>query len=162
VGKHLYHLANLPKYKSKVTKELASKLMTAYGYMLFDIRHLDWNSDRKLILDKAKAPLEHRFNNHVYCDPSWCRSKRAANEGKIYTAPDHDPFYCKEKNSDMYFDLKKLFDLFTCEEVIKDSVHQEYVLPSLIQTLALKSFTQKSSNASEYPTSKRMYSQTFF
>ena len=123
VGKHLYHMANLPKYKSKVTKELASKLMTAYGYMLFNIRHLDWNKDRKLVMDKAKAPLEHRFNNHVYCDPSWCRSKRAANEGKIYTAPEHDPFYCKKNNSEMYIQLKELFDQFTCEDVIKDSVH---------------------------------------
>ena len=123
VGKHLYNLANLPKYKSKVSKALASKLMTAYGYMLFDIRQLDWNKDRKLIMDKAKAPLEHRFNNHVYCDPSWCRSKRASTEGKIYSAPDHDPFYCKEKHSEMYKQLKELFDHFTSEEIIQDSVH---------------------------------------
>ena len=74
-------------------------------------------------MDKAKDPLEHQFNNHVYCNPSWCHSKRAAAEGKIYTAPDHDPFYCKEKNSEMYFQLKELFDHFASEDVIQDLVH---------------------------------------
>ena len=59
VSKHLYNLAKLPRYKIKVSKEIASKLMTAYGYMLFDIRQLDWQKNRQLIMTKAKAPLEH-------------------------------------------------------------------------------------------------------
>ena len=44
-------------------------------------------------------------------------------EGKTYTAPDHDPFYSKEGNEEMYLQLKELFDHFTSEDVIQDSVH---------------------------------------
>ena len=71
--------------------------MTAYGYMLFDICQLDWQKDRELIMTKDKAPLEHQFNNHVHCDPSWCCFLQAEAEGKIYTAPNHDPFFPRKK-----------------------------------------------------------------
>ena len=93
----------------------------------------------------------------------------------------------------MYIQLKELFDQFTCEDVIKDSVHsantqKNEALNNVIACLCPKNkhlcgsltlltriciavtytnigfeeFYKKSSNASEYPTSKMIYSQTFF
>ena len=34
-------------------------------------------------VEAAKAPLEHLFNNHIYCG-DWCSVKRAERLGKTY------------------------------------------------------------------------------
>ena len=61
VGKHFYALAALSKTKSLVTTKLASKMKCAYGYMLYNVRSLNWEDDATTIKNMTKAPLEHCF-----------------------------------------------------------------------------------------------------
>ena len=70
-----------------------------------------------------KAPLEHRFGNHMYCDSKWCHFLKAEENGKFYTPPESDPFFCKQKEPSMYKQLKEIMEKFTSEEVIRESLH---------------------------------------
>ena len=97
--------------------------MVAYGYMLHDIRSLRWETDSKTIKRMTKAPLEHRFGNHTYCDKKWCRVLQAEEDGKCYTPPESDPFFCKNKEKLMYKQLKEIMVRFTSEQVIHESLH---------------------------------------
>ena len=91
--------------------------------MLHDIRSLRWETDSKTIKRMTKAPLEHRFGNHMYCDSKWCRFLKAEEDGKIYTPPESDPFFCKQTEPSMYKQLKEIMEKFTSEEVIRESLH---------------------------------------
>ena len=122
LGKNLYALASLPSSKSLVTKELAQKLMISYGYMLYQIRKMKWETDRDEIMRKVQAPLEHRFGNHCYCSDTWCRFLKAEKDGKTYTPP-AGSFYCKVADKPLYDELKPIFDRFTSAKVIVESVH---------------------------------------
>ena len=95
----------------------------AYGYMLYDIRSLNWEDDATTIKNMAKAPLEHRFGEHKYCSEKWCRVLQAKKEGKSYSPPASDPFLCKKKDKQIYEQLKEIFDKFTCEKILKESLH---------------------------------------
>mgnify|MGYP003323756702 CR=1 FL=1 len=122
VGKHFYSLAALSK-KSLVSTQLASKMKCAYGYMLYDIRSLNWEDDATTIKNMAKAPLEHRFGEHKYCSEKWCRVLQAKKEGKSYSPPALDPFLCKKKDKQIYEQFKEIFDKFTSEKILKESLH---------------------------------------
>ena len=91
--------------------------------MLHDIRSLRWETDSETIKRMTKAPLEHRFGNHMYCDSKWCRFLKAEEDGKIYTPPESDPFFCKQTEPSMYKQLKEIMEKFTSEEVIRESLH---------------------------------------
>ena len=97
--------------------------MVAYGYMLHDIPSLRWETDFSTIKRMVKAPLEHRFGNHAYCDKKWCRVLQAEEEEKFYMPPESDPFFCKNKDKLMYKQLKEIMVRFTSEEVIRESLH---------------------------------------
>ena len=78
--------------------------------MLHDIRSLRWETDSETIKRMTKAPLEHRFGNHMYCDSKCCRFLKAEEGGKIYTPPESDPFFCKQKEPSMYKQLKEIME----------------------------------------------------
>ena len=138
-GKNLYALASLPQSKSFVTKELAQKLTILYGYMLFSLRDKKWESDKEEIMRKVKAPLEHRFNNHCYCNHSWCRFLQALRDRKTYL-PSAGSFYCKVADRDLYNELKPFFDCFTSIEVIMESVKNSIEYNLLLDRLAIQRY----------------------
>ena len=84
---------------------MAQRIKEYWGAFLRQIRGLDWNKDQQSIKEKTKAPIEHTFNNHEYCDISWCYQLQADKEGLVYTPPDSRPFYDKEEDNKMYCQL---------------------------------------------------------
>ena len=82
---------------------------------------MDWSTERDKILKMAKAPLEHNFDNHVFCSDKWCQSLQAKTRGKDYFLA--TLYLSKSVNLDMYSQLKSVFDKFTLAEVTSESVH---------------------------------------
>ena len=37
----------------------------------------------------ANAPLQHIFDDHVYCNVQWCQKLKAQQEGKTYNHPEY-------------------------------------------------------------------------
>ena len=92
VGKHLYALAKLAKKLSKVDKALASRLKDCHGTFLKQVRGMCFETEKEDIMRRSKAPLEHTFNNHEFCNSSWCYKLQADKKGVPYTTPAHRPF----------------------------------------------------------------------
>ena len=84
---------------------------------------MNWEKDEKQILNKAKAPIEHVFDNHLYCSETWCYKLKAQKEGKVYHPPPNRPFYCKTKDSKMYKQLVTSLSRFQTSEALKESMH---------------------------------------
>ena len=104
-----------------VDKTIAQKLQCTYAFMLHDISKLDWSTERDKILKMTKVPLEHSFDNHVFCLDKWCQTLQAKARGRDYFPT--IPYLSKSVNLDMYDQFKSVFDKFTTPEVIPESVH---------------------------------------
>ena len=63
VAKHFYALASAPVSSSRVTNEHAKRMKKNWGYML----RQNINTPISEFLEKAKAPLQHSFNDHEHC-----------------------------------------------------------------------------------------------
>ena len=87
VTKHLYKLSSANKSESCVQKCDSERLRTGYGYMLHQISKLHPKDDAKEIKKRGRAVLEHMFNNHRYCDVSWCYVLQSRKNKTTYTPP---------------------------------------------------------------------------
>ena len=88
LASHAYKLA-LDK-NSQLSKVDAEKLKINFGYMFVGLRNLDPEKDKKEIIKRGKAILEHRFGNHKYCDIAWCYYLQAKVLKKRYKTPGED------------------------------------------------------------------------
>ena len=75
VRNYLHALAKLAKSKRNVDNHLVGKLVMVYDYMVFGLKELDWDTDQKLIMNKASASLEHRFNDAMFTSVVTSRRK---------------------------------------------------------------------------------------
>ena len=67
-----------PKAKTNLTASRVERLKRYIGYFLKQnraVKSLEW------FVKNASAPLEHLFNNHQYCDKSWCVWKESCENG---------------------------------------------------------------------------------
>ena len=76
VAKAIFVLAHLPKSISTCTNIDALRIKKYYGYMLKQSRMLTLDEIRV----RCKAVIEHLFDNHEFCDDSWCRPSRIEQE----------------------------------------------------------------------------------
>ena len=97
----------------------------------------------------TKALLEHRFGNHAYCDKKWCHILQAKEDGKCYTRPESDPFFCKKKEELMYKQLKEIKVRFTSEEVIHESLHWHSTQKNEAMNQVIAGLCPKNKNLSE-------------
>ena len=72
VAKAIFVLAHLPKSQSKCSNVDALRIKKYYGYMIKQARNLTIDELRQ----RCKAVIEHLFNDHTYCDLSWCKPKQ--------------------------------------------------------------------------------------
>mmetsp|Transcript_22377 Transcript_22377/g.32687 ORF Transcript_22377/g.32687 Transcript_22377/m.32687 type:complete len:274 (+) Transcript_22377:1478-2299(+) len=119
VGKYLYVLAVQPKKQAKLIKLFHFIFVTILMPCSKKIIHLDFKKDINLIQNQAKAPLEHVFDNHDYCDIAWCYKKKALEEGLEYSLPPNRPFYNKVSDAQLYDTLFR----FIQDNVLKESDH---------------------------------------
>ena len=93
IAKYFFQLAQKPLYQSPVTKDLALKMKQYFGYMLKQQRYNTLDEIRHA----SKAPLQHLFNDHNYCETSWCLAKRAKEQGLNYINRESPFLDLKEK-----------------------------------------------------------------
>ena len=74
-------------------------------------------------LNAAKAPLEHMFNNHTFCNVEWYNTLKAKADGKQYNHP--DKFICKStpNREKMHSQLSAITEKYGSELFIKQSAH---------------------------------------
>ena len=68
------------------------------GAMIKQVRKMNWPQDKEIIMRRTKAPIEHIFNNHEYCDINWCYALQERRDNKQYSPPPSRPFYDKTTN----------------------------------------------------------------
>ena len=61
------------KERFGLTKADCLRLKVNWGYML----KKKWGKTLKELKKASNAPLEHQFNNHQFCDSTWCHTLRA-------------------------------------------------------------------------------------
>ena len=123
VGRAIYELAKMKLADSTVNKETAKRIKLYWSQMLNQLRDLSIEKDWKLIEKIVRAPVDHIFNNHEYCDIAWCYAKQAAHNNQQYLPAKNRPFYCKNKDKKMYEQLIKAVSRFQTKEVIEDCLH---------------------------------------
>lgn len=123
IGKRLYALAMLPNSVAPVDKIDAEKIKCCWGYMLSSLRTMDPIKDKKEIVRKAKAVLEHRFNNHRFCDKSWCYYLQSKDSPFIYKRPKSKGYYTKQEEREKYECLKDELGRFMSYDVLCESIH---------------------------------------
>ena len=57
--------------QSQIKMIEALRIKKYIGYYIFQNRNKDFDT----FVQNAVAPIEHMFNGHSFCDPSWCSSK---------------------------------------------------------------------------------------
>ena len=82
VASKFYDLATARVSMSRLTKTHAARLKKDWGYVVAQ------NKTKPIeeFMLAAKAPVEHLFNNHLFCG-DWCDALKAAKEGKSYVHP---------------------------------------------------------------------------
>ena len=79
--------------------------------------------DVDIFVDKAKAVLEHLYDNHKYCDASWCMALKAKNEKKKYTPKVHWYSLKNEVEKKNYEQLSKITTKYGNEFYLRQSMH---------------------------------------
>ena len=74
VAKTIFMLANQPSTTSICTKVDALRFKKYFGYMIKQTR----TGTIEEMREKCMAVIEHLFDNHIYCDPKWCKPSRIA------------------------------------------------------------------------------------
>ena len=123
VGRAVYELALMGKSKSMVDKNLAKRMKQYWSKMLQQIKKLDPEKEWEEIERRVRAPIEHVFNNHEFCQESWCYSLKAQKEGKVYIPDTKRPFYCKDRDSKMYLQLKESLKKFQKKDNVRECLH---------------------------------------
>ena len=123
VGRAVYELATMSKSKSMVDKDLAKRLKKYWSKMLQQVKKLDLQEEWEEIDRRVRAPIEHLFNNHQFCQMEWCYALQAQKEGKIYTPDKRKPFYCKVKDKKMLDQLEESVRKFQTKENVKECLH---------------------------------------
>ena len=119
VGKAIYELAMKSKKESTVSKDLAKRIKYYWSCVLNQLRDLDIEADWEEIERKMRAPLEHLFDDHTYCDEEWCYSLQAKSGNHQYITPSNKHFYCKQKDEKMHHQLEKALERFKQEGMVK-------------------------------------------
>ena len=91
--------------------------------MLAQIRDLDPKTNNKEIINRAKAVLEHRFDNHIYCSIDWCYNLQARSLQQRHTKPKTGGYYTKAKENECYLALKSALEPFMKKELLVESMH---------------------------------------
>jgi len=112
------------KKESMVTKDLAKRIKYYWSCVLNQLRHLDVEEDWELIETKVKAPLEHLYNEHRYCDVEWCYALQAKRDNHQYIPPPNKPFYSKDEDGKMFKQLEQALLRFKEKSMVKDCLHQ--------------------------------------
>ena len=123
VGRAVYELAMLSKSKSMVDKNLAKRLKLYWSKMLQQVKKFDLQDDWEEIEKRVRAPIEHIFNNHLYCQETWCYALKAKNENKTYIPDDKRPFYCKVEDKKMYEQINESLSKFQTKENVRECLH---------------------------------------
>ena len=120
IAKYIFQLAKMPLSESPVTKDLALQMKKYFGYFLKQQRF----STLDQIRHASKAPLHHLFNNHQFCNVSWCLAKRAEENGDNYVNRDAPFLDMKDKKGAKIFSqLKEVCDRFTTDAKLSESLH---------------------------------------
>ena len=77
VGNGVYELAKQPLKVSMVRKPMAKRIKYYWGCVLNQVKDLKMETEWDKIVRRMKAPLEHLFDDHTYCDIEWCYSPQA-------------------------------------------------------------------------------------
>jgi hypothetical protein len=117
-------LRGIEKQALKVSKGINKvdciKLQCNFNYMvkqLKDAPESEW-------VNRGIAVLEHHFENHVYCDGSWCARK--SKSAKQLEAERRQPgryYRCKERDSEKYKLLKLIVDKYITIKKLKEVAH---------------------------------------
>lgn len=117
VAKHFYSIRTKPLSRARI---IARRMKKNWGYMIAQNK----NSTIEQFVAAAKAPLEHMFDNHVFCD-KWCAAKRVneTSNDRIYLHP--EGFLSKEKTDELkiYCDLQKITEKYGSEFFLMQSLH---------------------------------------
>jgi len=123
VGKAVYDLASMSKKKSMVDNNLALRLKKYWSKMLQQVKKLDLEEDWKQIEKRVRAPIEHIFDNHEFCQEEWCYSLQAKKEGKLYTPDKKKPFFSKQHDKKMYEQLQDSVAKFQTKQNVQECLH---------------------------------------
>ena len=77
VAKPIYFLASLSKNISSCTKVDAIRFKKYFGYMIKTNR----GSSISQIMTASKTVVKHLFDNHEFCDVTWCKPLKELKEG---------------------------------------------------------------------------------
>ena len=123
VGRAVYELALMSKSKSMVDKNLAKRLKLYWSKMLQQVKKFDLQDEWEEIEKRVRAPIEHVFDNHQFCQETWCYALKAKNEGKTYLPDEKRPFYCKVKDERMYLQIKECLSKFQTIDNVGECLH---------------------------------------
>ena len=142
----VYKLATAKMSISKVKKSHAERLKKYWGSFIKQTRWTNLDNMR----EASKAPLEHLFNNHVFCEEKWCMCLKAQKEGKVYVSRD-GPFLCKVANKEEYEQLKKITDQFSTDQRLLESMHGGDTQANESLNMTLSYYAPKTINYSQTP-----------
>ena len=120
VASKFYKLSSAPVSVSRVSPAMAKRLKKNWGYMLRQGRNCTNISEFML---KAKAVLEHMFDNHLYCSSTWCLALRAKEDGKSYNHPSGWLSCKNERDQKIYQQLNAIVSLYGNEFYLNQSMH---------------------------------------
>ena len=126
--KPIFALASLGNQQSECTNVDVLRIKKYWGYMIKMYR----NTSLDEIRHAAKQIVEHLFNNHDGCDPSWCKPRRQEiNKQKGDSPPGEDPssgtptgyYWCKEKHQKLYEQIVKAMETVTSDKYLVQCLH---------------------------------------
>jgi hypothetical protein len=112
LGKYLFRLANKNRSETECTKVDAERIKRNWSYCVHSGTDIPFDE----FCTTMKAPLEHLFNNHDYCNAEWCRYLQAKDDEGRMAASQY--YRCKEKNAKLYKQLQEIVDPFNEPEAL--------------------------------------------
>ena len=72
------------------------------------------------------APLDHMFDDHNLCDPSWCHRKKKEESGTTSPSERDDKGYyrCKKEDAKLYEKMKEKYSKYISEQFLEQCCHQ--------------------------------------
>ena len=120
VASKFYKLASAPVAQSRVTSAMAKRLKKNWGYMIRQGKNCN---DIDLYQQKAKAVVEHMFNNHTYCDSAWCLALKAKEENKTYVHPSSWLSCDNERELKIHEQLSNIANVYGSAFYLRQSMH---------------------------------------
>ena len=111
VARYFFSMADSPK--STCTKGDAMRMKRNTGCWLKQNRGKTFEQFQQ----SANSPLNHLFNDHSACSMEWCarKSGKPVEEGR---------YRCKQKDANLYEEMKKIWQRFTREEMLLEMHHR--------------------------------------